>query len=221
MKRYFLLLIGAVCLFTACCGKKTAEDPSIPITISGKVTDATTGSEIMNVTVSALGTDEADEVIGQATTSARGSYELDIDAMSFSGTLRAEKAPYTTAFVQVEKPEAWQKGQEYKANIQLTREIVVYKGVIKSNNGNALSGANIEVRTGSGADEKKIASTTTDSNGAYTVTVPLTVDAKKNQTNRVTASKIGYVPQTTSKTHSTSDIGKSFTINFQLSEEIN
>lgn len=224
MKRYFLLLMGVLSLFTACCGKKDATEPSIPVTIYGKVTDAATGSEIMNVTVSALGTDEADAVIGQVTTNARGSYELDIDAMSFSGTLRAEKEPYITALVQVEKPEKWQKGEEYKADIQLTREMVVYKGVVTDSNGKKLSGASIEVRTGSGSDARKVGSATTDANGAYTVNAIYTADAtnpKKNWTNTITASKGSYIPQSVSKTHTTSDIGKSYTINFELIEEIN
>lgn len=225
MKKCFLLLTGVVCLFTACCGKKEAsEDPSIPITIYGKVTDAITGAEIMNVTVSALGKDEADGVIGKTTTGARGSYELDIDAMSFSGTLRAEKEPYTATLVEVEKPEAWQKGEEYKADIQLTREMVVYKGVVTDSNGKKLSGASIEVRTGSGSDARKVGSATTDANGAYTVNAIYTADAtnpKKNWTNTITASKGSYIPQSVSKTHTTSDIGKSYTINFELIEEIN
>ena len=228
-KHYILIACIAcvVCMFSACVNMKdvmNSTDPEIKITIYGNVSDAETGESLSNVYISAISADGLGGATAKSVTGADGNYEMEVSTESFSNTIRAEKAKYESVELKLEMTGTWTKDQKYKADIQMHKEAVIYKGVVKDTKGYALNGARINVSVGSGYNAQNLATTFSDENGEYKVEVPRIIDEdnpKASWTNTISVSKAGYVSQTQKVSHTASDLGKTYTINFELKEEIN
>ncbi len=230
MKRVLYLACIAIvmCVYSGC--KKfdnSSDDPDIQITIYGNVSDAESGEALSNVAISALSVDGMGGAVGKSVTGFDGNYEMVTKAMSFANVIRAEKAKYETTETQIERSGSWEKDQKYKVDIQMHKDAVTYKGTIKDTQGNLLADAKVYVYYYSGSYQEGIASAFTDDNGKYEVEVPRISDGnddsesgkKKNWTNYIQASKNGYTPQTQNVSHTTADLGKTYTINFTLSQK--
>ena len=230
MKKQFVLLACIACIlcvFSGCCSKdKDSTNPEIKITIYGNVSDADSGAPLIDVSVSAL-SEDGQEIIANTVTDNDGDYEIEVSTESFSNTIRAENTKYETVELVIEKSGSWTNNQKYKADIEMHKQVVIYKGVIKDSKGNKLAGAQIDVSRGTGSGAQKLARATSDKNGEYSVEVPRVVDSKdpanqkKSWTNYVTVSKAGYVSNSQSISHTVSDLGKTYQVNVTLQEEIN
>lgn len=215
-------------MFTGCVNVKEIMDstnPEIKITIYGNVSDADSGDPLSGVSISAMGEDGLGGAAAKSVTGSDGNYEMEVST-SFSNTIRAEKTKYESVELKINMVGTSTKDQKYKADIQMHKEAVIYKGVIKDTKGYTLSGAKIDVSLGGGYNAQKLATTFSDENGEYSVEVPRVLDEdsenqKKSWTNYVTVSKAGYVSNSQSISHTVSDLGKTYTINFELKEEIN
>ncbi|MBR4704340.1 MAG: hypothetical protein IKP02_01915 [Paludibacteraceae bacterium] len=229
-KRIFLIawIASVMGMFTGCVNVKEIMDstnPEIKITIYGNVSDADSGDPLSGVSISAMGEDGLGGAAAKSVTGSDGNYEMEVST-SFSNTIRAEKTKYESVELKINMVGTSTKDQKYKADIQMHKEAVIYKGVIKDTKGYTLSGAKIDVSLGGGYNAQKLATTFSDENGEYSVEVPRVLDEdsenqKKSWTNYVTVSKAGYVSNSQSISHTVSDLGKTYTINFELKEEIN
>lgn len=218
-----------LCMFTGCVNVKEIMDstnPEIKITIYGNVSDADSGDPLSNVSVSAIGYDGYGGATAKSVTGNDGNYEMEVSTESFSNTIRAEKTKYESVELKINMAGTWTKDQKYKADIQMHKEAVIYKGVIRDSKGYTLEGAKIDVSLGGGYNAQKLATTFSDENGEYSVEVPRVLDEdsenqKKSWTNYVTVSKAGYVSNSQSISHTVSDLGKTYKVNVTLQEEIN
>jgi len=215
-------------MFTGCVNVKEIMDstnPEIKITIYGNVSDADSGDPLSGVSISAMGEDGLGGAAAKSVTGSDGNYEMEVST-SFSNTIRAEKTKYESVELKINMVGTSTKDQKYKADIQMHKEAVVYKGVVKDTKGYTLSGAKIDVSLGGGYNAQKLATTFSDENGEYSVEVPRVLDEdsgnqKKSWTNYVTVSKAGYVSNSQSISHTVSDLGKTYKVNVTLQEEIN
>lgn len=217
-----------LCMFTGCVNVKEIMDstnPEIKITIYGNVSDADSGDPLSGVSISAMSEDGLGGAAAKSVTGSDGNYEMEVST-SFSNTIRAEKTKYEAVELKIEMTGTWTKDQKYKADIQMHKEAVIYKGVIKDSKGYTLDGAKIDVSLGGGYNAQKLATTFSDEYGEYSVEVPRVLNAdsenqKKSWTNYVTVSKAGYVSNSQSISHTVSDLGKTYKVNVTLQEEIN
>lgn len=215
-------------MFTGCVNVKEIMDstnPEIKITIYGNVSDADSGDPLSGVSISAMGEDGLGGAAAKSVTGSDGNYEMEVST-SFSNTIRAEKTKYESVELKINMVGTSTKDQKYKADIQMHKEAVIYKGVVKDTKGYTLSGAKIDVSLGGGYNAQKLATTFSDENGEYSVEVPRVLDEdsenqKKSWTNYVTVSKAGYVSNSQSISHTVSDLGKTYKVNVTLQEEIN
>lgn len=214
-------------MFTGCVNVKEIMDstnPEIKITIYGNVSDADSGDPLSGVSISAMGEDGLGGAAAKSVTGSDGNYEMEVST-SFSNTIRAEKTKYESVELKINMVGTSTKDQKYKADIQMHKEAVIYKGVIKDTKGYTLSGAKIDVSIPTGNySSQTLATAFTDEYGEYQLEVPRVVDGdepKNNWTNTIKVTKAGYVSQTQKVSHTVSDLGKTYTINFELKEEIN
>lgn len=231
MKKNLLSIACIACvlsMFSSCVNMKDIMDstnPEIKITIYGNVSDAETGESLSNVSVSAISLDGDGGTTAKSVTGNDGNYEMVVSTESFSNTIRAEKTKYETVELKIEMTGTWTKDQKYKADIQMHKEAVIYKGVVKDNKGYTLSGAKIDVSISTGTySSQTLATAFTDEYGEYQVEVPRVIDEdnpKNNWANTIKVTKAGYISQTQKVSHTVSDLGKTYTINFELKEEIN
>ncbi len=237
MKKHFLLIASLICFagfFSGCNVKDlmTNLDSDIKITLYGNVSDAITGEPLSDVSISAVTSDGYGGAVGKSVTGADGNYEMIVNSSSFTNVVRAEKAKYETKNTKIEISGSWEKDQKYKLDIQMRKEAVIYKGVVKDSKGFTIDNAKIEVKDGSGYYANKLTSTFTDQYGEYTIEVPRIKKEGEYQeeiysgntkniswTNYIEVSKIGYTYANQSVSHNSSDLGKSYTINFVLTEK--
>ena len=211
MKKLLLSLACIACvlsMFSSCVNMKDimdSTDPEIKITIYGNVSDAETGESLSNVSVSAISLDGLGGATAKSVTGNDGNYEMVVSTESFSNTIRAEKTKYETVELKIEMTGTWTKDQNYKADIQMHKEAVVYKGVVKDTKGYTLSGAKIDVSISTGTySSQTLATAFTDEYGEYQVEVPRVIDEdnpKNNWTNTIKVTKAGYISQTQKVSH--------------------
>ena len=231
-KRIFLIawIASVMGMFTGCVNVKEIMDstnPEIKITIYGNVSDADSGEPLSGVSVSAMDDIGLRGAAAKSITGSDGNYEMSFNFMSSTNLIRAEKSKYETTDVTINTDGSWSNSDEhrYKVDIQMHKEAVIYKGVVKDTKGFALSGAKIDVSIPTGTySSQTLATAFSNEYGEYQVEVPRVVDEdepKNNWTNTIKVTKAGYVSQTQKVSHTVSDLGKTYTINFELKEEIN
>lgn len=233
MRKHFAYYITCIfCMIICVCSgcKKynwTSEDPDITITIYGNVSDAESGDALSNVAISALTADGLGGTAGKSVTGSDGNYEMTVNASSFTNIIRAEKAKYETTNTQINMIGTWQNDQKYKVDIQMHKDAVIYKGKVKDTQGTLIPDAKVYIFYYDGSYAEGIASIFTDENGEYIIEVPRmsknqdddSSSAKKNWTNQIQVSKNGYNTQTQSVSHTTADLGKTYTVNFTLTKK--
>jgi len=167
--------------------------------ITGQVREAGTGTNIAGATVFAY---QGGVVKGTATTDAGGIYA--IGGLS-SGTyvVAASKSGYVT---QTKANMGVTEGQTTYVNFNLTASGTLMGQVVEKGTTTALVGATVKAYQGA----VLAASTTTASNGVYTINC----DLPTGSNYVVTASKTGYVPQTKAKISVTG--GQTTYVNFNL-----
>lgn len=226
---YFASLTCFMLLLSGCVTWSGNENPFVSqttstnnITIYGNVSDVDTGNPLDNVSVSVV----MDESIGntaKTVTGYDGNYELEISNMGMFYVI-AEKSKYAKVKELVSSDLSTGE-KKIKVDIHMHKNAVTYKGKVTDKKGLTLNNAKVHIKS----DKKDLATAFTDQYGEYVVEVPRLNDDQYDDddyssndnswTNNITISKAGYKTQYQSISHTISDLGKTFTVNFELPNE--
>lgn len=193
------------------------------ITIYGNVSDAETGNPLDNVTVSAV----LEESVGSSmktVTGSDGNYEMEVSNMDMFYIV-AERSKYAKVKERI-LPNFTTGEKTIKVDIQMHKNAVIYQGKVTDKKGLTMENAKVSVKS----ERKDLATTFTDQYGEYVVEVPRLTDDQSDDyddnsgtdnswTNEITVSKDGYKNQNQSMSHTISDLGKTITVNFELSDD--
>lgn len=228
MKRKFLYLASLACfmfIFFSCSNKWleniTSNNNNNNILVYGNVSDAETGNPLDNVSVSIM-LDESVGSTAKTVTGYDGNFELEISNMDMFYIV-AEKSKYAKVKERV-FPDFSTGEKTIKADIHMHKNAVTYRGKITDKKGLTLDNAKIHIKS----DKKDLATTFTDQYGEYVVEAPRLNDDQYDDdysnndnswTNNISVSKAGYKTQYQSISHTISDLGNTFTVNFELPNE--
>jgi len=231
MKR--ILLFACLCgmvIYFASCNKKDepTEEETDEITIYGNVIDRTTGLPLYNVLIQ-----EKNNVGGSTVTGNDGNYEFTLPLKSkqnssnnlFNGysyedaqnddTYRivASKDKYSSSEYELKMSNIGNK-RRIKIDFQLTKESITYVGTVVDSKNDPIPDAHISAEYYSNVSERwhSVGTTAiTDANGAYN----MELSGIEGQ-YRITASKNGYKKTEHIINQSSSDKGKTITLNFTM-----
>lgn len=230
MKRNLLYLASLACFMFLASGCTTwfgNENPFVQqntnnITIYGNVSDVNTGNPLDNVSVSVM-LDESVGSTAKTVTGYDGNFELEISNMSMFYIV-AEKSKYAKVKERV-LPDFSTGEKKIKVDIHMHKDAVTYKGKVTDKKGLTLNNVKVHIKS----DKKDLATAFTDQYGEYVVEVPRLNDDQYDDedynsndnswTNNITVSKAGYKTQYQSMSHTISDLGKTFTVNYELPSE--
>jgi len=230
MKRilFFACIACAAIIFASCDKKDEVSDDAVnEITIYGNVIDRTTGLPLYNVLIQ-----EKNNVGGSTVTGNDGNYEFTLPLKSkqnssnnlFNGysyedaqnddTYRivASKDKYSSSEYEL-KMSSIGTSRRVKVDFQLTKESITYVGTVVDSKNDPIPDAHISAEHYSNMSERwnSVGTTAiTDANGAYNM------ELSGEGQYRITASKNGYKKTEHIINQSSSDKGKTITLNFTM-----
>ncbi len=227
-KIIFFACLGCMLIGMASC--KKSDSANDEITIYGNVIDRTTGLPLYNVLIK-----EKNKVGGSTVTGNDGNYEFTLPLNGSSNGvyyLLASKDKYSTSEYEL-KMDRVDKNRRVKVDFQLTKESILYTGIVVDDQNKPIFDAHISAKMsepeGYGYSYWYAYGTTaiTDANGSYTLELPR--PRRYNSDNygfvkqwkfELTASKNGFAEVVHTLNQNADDLGKEIPINFVMGSNI-
>lgn len=237
-KSIFPLFLYVSCLFFyGCYFGDLSMNKSNEITIYGNIIDRATGSPLYNAMIELCSKDylEEERVLGSTVSGNDGNYEFTVllnnDDVATTPTyyVRASKDKYTSSEKNLELKSV-DKSNRVKVDFQLSKESIMYKGLVTDSKNNPIYDAHIFAQfsssSGDGNDYNIGTTVMTDANGVYFLELPrphVYNDNNKAAYDQwkyaITATKSGYMYTKHVLNQNVDDLGRTITLNFIMETE--